>query len=59
MDDFSLYQWLVLALLSVIVLMIWAAGTSIERNLERNTERLESALAELRDEQDSEHLAEF
>ncbi len=44
MDDFSLYQWLVLGLLSIIALSAVALVFGLDRSLEAMTRRLESAL---------------
>jgi len=59
MDDFTLYQWLVLGLLSLIAFLIWAVGTGISSDLNHHTERLERALAEGREEPGSENIADF
>ncbi|MBL6935045.1 MAG: hypothetical protein ISR48_06485 [Alphaproteobacteria bacterium] len=50
MDDFSLYQWLVLGLLSVIAILLWAIATGLDRSLEAMTQRIELALADVHDE---------
>ena len=58
MDDFSLYQWLVLGLLSIIALcagiITLMLGFGLDSNMEMRTRRLESALGRVRDE--VEHL---
>ena len=59
MDDFSLYQWIVLGLLSLIAFLIWAVGTGIASDLNHHTQRIEDALANLRAETDREHLTDF
>lgn len=56
MDDFSLYQWLVLGLLSLIAFLIWAVGMGIDHNLRIMVQRLERALAEIREETEKVHL---
>ncbi len=48
MDDLSLYQWLVLGLLSIIALCAVAVAYGLDRSLEAMTQRLEIALADLR-----------
>ena len=50
MADFSLYQWLVLGLLSLIAFLIWAVGTGIERDLKDVTQRIEMAVETIRQE---------
>ncbi len=50
MEDFSIYQWLVLGLLSLISILIWAVGVSIERDLKDVTRRIETALEGIRQE---------
>ena len=59
MDDFTLYQWLVLGLLSLIAFLIWAVGTGISSDLNHHIERLEGALADLREVPDGEHFTDF
>ncbi len=44
MDDISLYQWLVLGLLSIIALCALVITYGLDRSLEQMTRRLESAL---------------
>ena len=48
MGDFSLYQWLVLGLLSIIALGTMAVACGLGRTLESMTRRLEAALGEVR-----------
>ncbi len=48
MDDLSLYQWLVLGLLSIIALCTVAVAYGLDRSLEAMTLRLESALGNVR-----------
>ncbi len=50
MDDLSLYQWLVLALLSIIALCTVVIVYGLDRSLEAMTRRLEAALGEVRQE---------
>ena len=59
MEDFSLYQWLVLGSLWVIAFLIWAVGAGIGSDLNHHTERLEHALADLRQEPDRENIEDF
>ena len=47
MDDFSLYQWLVLGLLSIIALSAVALVFGLDRSLEAMTRRIEAALGEV------------
>ncbi len=47
MDDFSLYQWLVLGLLSIIALCALGLAFGLERSLEAMTQRLETALEDV------------
>ena len=59
MADLSLYQWLVLALLSIVALFAVVISFGLDRSLEMMTRRLESALGEVRravDETNSEIL---
>ena len=49
MDEFSLYQWLVLGLLALIAFLIWAVGTGVEKDLQDMTRRLESAIGRVRE----------
>ena len=44
MDDLSLYQWLVLGLLSIIAVCALMIVYGLDRSLEQMTRRLESAL---------------
>ena len=44
MDDFSLYQWLVLGMLSVVALCAVVVVYGLDRSLEAMTGRLERAL---------------
>ncbi len=55
MDDLSLYQWLVLGLLSIIALCAVAVAYGLDRSLEAMTRRLEAALSEVH--QEIENLA--
>lgn len=55
MDDFSLYQWLVLGLLSVIAFCAAVIAFGLDRSLEAMTRRLEAALSEVH--QEIENLA--
>ena len=55
MDDLSLYQWLVLGLLSIIALCAVVVAYGLDRSLEAMTQRLEAALGEVR--QEIENLA--
>ena len=55
MDDFSLYQWLVLGLLFIIALCAIIIAFGLDRSLEAMTRRLEAALGEVR--QEIENLA--
>lgn len=48
MDDFSLYQWLVLGLLSIIAICALVIVYGLDRSLEAMTRRLETALGEAR-----------
>ena len=50
MDDFSLYQKLVLGLLSIIALCALALVYGLDRSFEGMTLRLEAALGEVRQE---------
>lgn len=50
MDDFSLYQWLVLGMLSAITLCVGVIVFGLDRSLEAMTRRLESALERVREE---------
>ena len=50
MDDLSLYQWLVLGLLSIIALCAVAVAYGLDRSLEAMTRRLEAALGEVHQE---------
>ena len=47
MDDFSLFQWLVLGLLSVIALLVAAICFGLDRSLEAMTQRIEFALMDV------------
>ena len=44
MDDFSLYQWLVLGLLSIIAVCALVGVYGLDRSLEQMTKRLENAI---------------
>ncbi len=48
MDDISLYQWLVLGLLSIIALCALVVVYGLDRSLEAMTKRLENAISGLR-----------
>ena len=50
MDDLSLYQWLVLGLLSIIALCAAVVVLGLDRSLETITRRLEVALGKVRQE---------
>jgi hypothetical protein len=54
MDEFSLYQWLVLGLLSIIALcagvITLMLGWGLDSNMEKMTRRLESAIGRVREE---------
>ena len=52
MDDFSLYQWLVLGMLAAVTLCVGviAFSSGLDRSLEDVTRRLESALGRVRKE---------
>ncbi len=47
MDDLSLYQWLVLGLLSIIAFCAAVIAFGLDRSLEAMTRRLEAALGEV------------
>ena len=55
MDDFSLYQWLVLGLLSIIAMCTAGVAYGLDHSLEAMTRRLEAALGKVR--QEIENLA--
>ncbi len=46
-DEFSMYQWLVLGLLVLIAIPGWVAVLAMDRNLEDVTRRIEAALREI------------
>jgi len=48
MDDFSLYQWLVLGLLSVIAICAFWVAIGLYHSLEVMTQRLEGPLKDVR-----------
>ena len=48
MDDISIFQWLVLGLLSLIAFMIWAIAGGMDRNMEALTRRNEDAASSIR-----------
>ena len=48
MDDLSLYQWMVLGLLSIIALCALVVVYGLDRSLEAMTKRLENAINSLR-----------
>ncbi len=49
MDDFSMYQWLVLGLLVLIAFPGWVTIFAMDRNLEDVTRRIEAALREIQE----------
>ena len=49
MDEFSMYQWLVLGLLVLIAFPAWVAILAMDRNLEDVTRRIEAALREIQE----------
>ena len=49
MDEFSMYQWLVLGLLVLIAFPGWVTIFAMDRNLEDVTRRIEAALGEIKE----------
>ena len=49
MDEFSMYQWLVLGLLVLVAFPGWVTIFAMDRNLEDVTRRIEAALGEIKE----------